>query len=884
MKQDAVARRDNWILLDFERPFAVCSEKNRFPLPICPPLMIQVADIQRYSIICLLVLSICLGGYAGEQSTASQTESRGLGSLKLVKIARAPLNRIIKGGVFALRVSVRNTGSRPAIGQLVGRIAGQTGEEDRRQIELAGGEQRDFDLQLRLSASFKDTSVNAIITLNAIENGREVLLQQGDEPLSQTLRVPVDDERFATAISLAQEPSQGPYWRWPHGEAYAPYELVVGTRIDSGLSRRCMTIGSEPWPLNSAEWQGIDSIIIGNPETLKDAAALTSVQYFLQRGGRVLVMLELVDTDVVRDLLVHGQQCETVDTVELNHFVMDVRSPIPFSLSDRTIDNDKPMRMKRVLQQGGRVTHSIDGWPAVVSMKVGDGELLLTTLECSAWLKIRAVHQVQDARYQANFTVPLWGGTLTNELNAIRLTEPIEAVEFSYPLELIGTPVVSRKLVGVVLIGFCVLLASVGGWNAFSGDLKRIGVLAPVLALISSVPLCMAAMWSRKDIPSMVSELQFIQFWPNGGGLMRGNAAVYLGASRSMDLVGKSDGYAIPSENIESGIRCITTTDFQNWRLGNTDWPPGTWRYKTEIGLPNESFSVTAKLTATGAELELPHGLPSQAEDIVVSFTPGSPSLGNLIDQNNRLLVDGKLPAEANRWTTASIVSDEQGRRASVYNELFLPLETRRVPPLRTLYFWTKLWPQSPSWNTDLERRGAALVAVPIELATPDVGSDVLIPYPLIKIEAQEGNIAVSNIFKYRTGYWAGEASMETKADLAFVLPQEVVPLAASAINIDWDIEAPKRTVKLIWSANDSPVMLVELTSPSIPWTGTIDDPRVMQDLSDGRLNLRIEVTNGDGLENSSQNSYVSWRIKHLRISVSGKTLARNNLVLPVKK
>ena len=382
----------------------------------------------------------------------------------------------------------------------------------------------------------------------------------------------------------------------------------------------------------------------------------------------------------------------------------------------------------------------------------------------------------------------------------------------------------------------------------------------------------------------MVSELQFIQFWPNGGGIMRGKAAVYLGASRSMDLVGKSDGFAIPSENIESGIRSITTTDFQNWLLRNTDWPPGTWRYKTEIGLPNESFTARAKLTAKGLELELPQGLPSQAEDTVVSFTSGSPSMGSLIDQNDRLLVDGNLPAEENRWTSASIVSDEQGRRASVYNALFRPSETRRVPPLRTLYFWTQLWPQSPSWKPSLERRGAALVAVPIELATPDVGSDVLIPYPLIKIEPQEGNIAISNILNYRTGYWADEASKEAKADLTFVLPPEVVPLAATSINIDWDIKAPKRTVKLIWSAKDSPVKLVELTSPSIPWKGTIDDPRVLQDLSDGRLNLRIEVTNGDSLENSSQNSYVSWRINHLRISVSGKTFPRNNLFLPVKK
>ena len=115
-------------------------------------------------------------------------------------------------------------------------------------------------------------------------------------------------------------------------------------------------------------------------------------------------------------------------------------------------------------------------------------------------------------------------------------------------------------------------------------------------------------------------------------------------------------------------------------------------------------------------------------------------------------------------------------------------------------------------------------------------------------------------------------------------MPPEVVPFSASSINIDWDIEAPKRIAKIVWSVNDSPVKLVELNNPSIPWSGIIVDPRVLQDLTDGRLDLRIEITNEPGMNNQSQNSYVSWRIKHLRISVSGETLPRNNLIEPAKK
>ena len=174
--------------------------------------MIQVAIVQQCVTSCLLVLSVCLQLQAAEPFQASKPESRSQGGLELVQINRVPWTRIRKGGVFSLKAVVRNAGSAPAVGQLVGRIAGQTGEEDRRQIELAAGEQKDFDLRLRISADFKNAKVDAIVTLNAIENGREVLLQKGDEPVSQTSTLPVDEELVATAITLAPEPPDGPYW------------------------------------------------------------------------------------------------------------------------------------------------------------------------------------------------------------------------------------------------------------------------------------------------------------------------------------------------------------------------------------------------------------------------------------------------------------------------------------------------------------------------------------------------------------------------------------------------------------------------------------------------------------------------------------------------
>ena len=828
-------------------------------------------------------MGVLCGAMELDSVAAARTEPAALAGLELVSLAKAPIARIKKRGMIALKAKVRNSGDSTATGQLVGRIAGQEEEEDRRQIELLPGEESIFDIHLRISAKTVSNPLSVSVTLNVIENGLEVILQKQNQPVAQTLTYQFDDELVATAIALTKEPEDVVFWRWPQAEAYASYELVTASRIDLGLSRRCLLLDNAPMPLSSVDWTGIETLVLGKPETLMDASAVAALQAFMQRGGHVLVMLDEVDTELVRPLMVDNQQCETIDTVELNHIVMEVNTPALLDLKDRTIDSDQALKLKRVLQQGGRVTHTIDGWPAVIFMRVGDGELILTALESKAWLRPRYA-QSTDTRSQANFTAPLWEGTVSSSLNSVKLDEPFEVDQAAYPIQMIGSPVVPRQWVGAILIGFCVLLGLAGIATAFAGDLRRIGLIAPAIALLSTLPLVYASTRTRSEIPPLSSELQFVQFWPNGGGLIRSKGAVYLNASRSMGLVGKSDGFAIPSENIESGVRSLLTKDFESWQLSNNDWPPGTWRYQSEVALSQGAYVAKSRLTEKGLEIDLPEGLPSTPEDLVVNFNPGSPSLVRSVVQDKRVLLDGELPADGNRWTSSAIVSDEQGRRAAVYTSHFSPSETRRSPTPRSLFFWTKRWPEAPNWNSPLDNRGAALVSVPIELTLPDAGSSVYIPYSLIKVEPQEGKMAVSTIYNYRTGYWAGESALDAVADMSFVLPPEAVPLEATAIHIDWDIEAPKRNAKLVWSSKNSPIDIVAMNSPSIPWRGTIDNPRVLKDLSDGRLDLSIEVTSDKSSDPSSQNSFITWKTKHLRISVSGKTLPRNNLVKPIAK
>ncbi|MEQ1827268.1 MAG: hypothetical protein ABL921_15030 [Pirellula sp.] len=786
----------------------------------------------------------------------------------------APQSRATPAGILTIRCAVSNPGSRTAIGYLVGRIDGQIGEEDRRRINLAGGEHKSVDIQIRLPKKLPEKPIDVTMTLNVMEDDREILVQNRDEPITRTLRLPIVKDHAITAIRMNDEPIEQVYWRWPPTQPFTTYEFVVATRLDASLSRSCVSLDHTPFPLNIADWNCLNTLVVATPKALEDAASMGMMQQFLQSGGRIWIMLDHIDTDLVRELLADDQQLETVDKVELNRLELVVADH-RFDVAERSIESDQAMSMKRVIQHGGKITHSVDGWPVAIWMPVGRGELLFTTLESSAWIIGRAKQSSKDPLFHATYAIPQWANTFAQHVHIPKPLPPLNLDKTTYPVDLIGNPVVSRSLVSFVLLSFCGCLIAMGLWRSAGRQLRWLGVTVPLLALAASVPLFAAAIFQRREIPSMVSALQMVQMDSRSGTIVRESAAVYTNEVSSMELIGNGDGSARPSDKIETGIRSITTEGFQKWRMTNPVWPTGTWRYRSELALPDQTALATSQLTEDGLLIELPKELGTPLEDIVIAMEPGGASLAKSLDGTRRILVDGELPAEGERWTTDTIVTDEQRRRATVYRELFEDKEFNWIPP-RTVCGWSPLWKQTPQWNADLERRGAAMVTLPLRVAVPEVGTKVRIPFGMIRTE-YSNSASPSVIFHQATGRFISESRLTTQTDLAFLLPQEAVPLEVTSIKIDWDVQAPKRTARLSCWIGGEEVQVALLNEPSIPYISTIRDPRILKDMEDGRLEMRINII-GDEVQ-LDQAGFITWQIKHLRLTVEGRTLPRNRLV-----
>ncbi|MFM2013869.1 MAG: hypothetical protein RLZZ396_2653 [Planctomycetota bacterium] len=783
--------------------------------------------------------------------------------------------------LIVVRCMVKNSAKEPLTGIVSARLAGNLTDDDRYQLSVPPEQTLTCELTVRPPLQLPESRLEVEASLYVLVDGKETLVVVGDQPAVR--KVPLFSPRkkipVVAATALGRELAPPLDWRWEKAVPLTTYELAMASRIDAELTKDCTGFDGLEFPTTQNDWKNIDVLMLAELAPLQDATTLSTLKSFLFSGGRIWVMLDSIDPQAIEPLLEPSQQIRTIDSVKLTGFQVETYGPSN-SQQSAQVELDDPVIFKRLMQQGGSVKHSIDGWPASIIMPVGRGELIITSLESSAWITPRKGQLSEDPFYRSDYELKPWAKNLVDTVQVKRGGSILPLKSLEYPLERIGNPVVSRGIVAGILLGFCTALIGMSLWRLTAKDAKAMGWIAPALAIGASLPMVYIAWSQKKDKPPMVSLFQLVQLESKSGATMKESAAVYLPQDTSMSLVSNSLGFASPDPKMETGIKTITTEDFGKWKMSNQAWPTGTWRYQTDVALPELQAVAQADFTQSGVRITLPSNLPSKVQDPVVAYVPGAPALGSSSSESE-ILVDGKYAAEGERWTLDAIVGDEQRRRTNIYKNI-LDSNDRSLTLSRTVLGWTDLFDQGPRWNTEIERRGVALVSMPLILSRPAPGSSVAIPFPFIDIKLAK-NANSSPIFLEGTGRWISQSSTPAETSLDFRLPDEVLPLSPTHIDFDWDLQIPRRKVKLSWfrSKDQSLVEIISFNGPSIPWKSTLTDPDLLEEFQDGLLTLRLEVAEDHGREVSEGQvvgSSIPWRIKHLRLQVRGTTLPSNPL------
>ncbi len=808
----------------------------------------------------------------------AQDQSTPPPGLRFFSFGRAIHGRLQPGGWLVLTITLQNTSSQTLNARAVATLSGLPDTQNARTLTLFPDTTETFELYVLVPQAIDQLKTAEVdVSLYQVEDGVERLLDVQGVPMRNNLKLQVEQTNNLAFTSLNDEPLPKFQWEWPFVEAFYNYEVIVASRVLSRNPRSMASFEHLQLPLTRMDWKDVGLMTISDSRFFEDAAAVETLSQFINDGGRAWFMLDEIPCHLVQPLLGQGNTCAEVDQIELNRFAVEVHSAaVDLLESDRLVDHDAPIVFKRVVHVGGTASHTIDGWPAAIWMKVGYGEVLLTTLASRGWL--RPGSESTEQQEFTRFRMTPWGLPLALEVHESRLEQPIsEAI--SYPLELVGNPVLPRHLVGMILLAFISLLVGVGVACFRLGELSKLGLYAPLLAMLAGGGLVLSSTWIRRDIPETVSRLQLIQVNQHGRtAAVREQSAVHLTASAAMNLVSQADGYAITDSAVQSGIKRFNVGDTRQWQLSNMAWPPGSWRYQSIQLVDTPPLVATGRLNVDGLTIDLPSELKA-FEDPVIGFSPGVPMIGKLEGQQIR--ADGSLMAEGERWISDTLISNEQRRRIDVYRKFF-DGDSRHLPPRRTLFGWSKPWDGAKWDNSNLTEVGSAMIGLPLRLLRPPVGQQVLIPAGLIQLRKDPREISQTSAFNSKTGKWSTDMGLGISSNVQFLLPPEVLPFRAESLSMELNIKAPHRQVRLTSRAvGRDPIEIVSLASPSVPWKGVITDPRILSDALDGTLDLSLEISERTDIgPDDSPSSVVTWQIDAFRASAIGTRLSEADQLL----
>ncbi len=839
---------------------------------------------------------------AQDNEKARQPERvRKTGPLRLAGITMAPFSRARAGYPLSIQAIISNDADNEQSGMVSARLDNVPNLQSTNRFTVPPHSKTIVEAYLMLPDDLAALStVDLNVSLRSPDAVDRVLVDDSGRPLIDTLKVPMDREKLFTAAITEDDPPALAEWDWPYESPRWDYEMFVAARVDSSHTRRILSISHSNLPHERLNWDTFDAIVISQDWPFRDLVAMNTMKRWIASGGRAWITLDSIDATSLQALLPDGMSCSVIDDIEMSRCVIDTSGHVTYAEADRTIETSEPVRMRRVIAQGGEVTHSVNGFPAAIWFRIGRGQVLVTTLGAAAWIRPRTVVRNSHPLFDHAFEMQPWAVQMVQRFYEIYVNRLSQAdKEIDYPVKLIGNPVLDRSFVMRIVLSFCgaLLLAGLVCWQR--GMLVHMGWIVPILSIVASVPILFAASTQRRDIADTSANLQLIEVNP-GSQIVQGqqwtatyNSSSYDGA---LDATGDVtlDWYG---NNQQSDMRRWAWLDFHHWQLHSSGWPTGIWKMSSRFDLPLAHYDIEATLDAKGLQVKLPEDLPVDLEDAVLEYVPGDPiPCGNVSRQKAVLIAESQLSSR-DSWLGSNIVNDEQARRDEVYRRTTARGIAFAYPSYPALLGWTPLWKVPLNWQPERSTRGSALVVLPVRLNPVASGTDVRVPHSVIRVETPQSIGSFSTAFFNTSGWWGDATSLPASVPIRFHLPSQACPLDVREIECQLQIRAPQRNVRVYarTDANADPIHKIRVADPGASHNGwkqvlskssplglerfTIQDKAVSELARSGSIDFIVDISNLPGLGvNEVSDQVAEWQVDFFRINVSGTVAQREEV------
>jgi hypothetical protein len=657
-------------------------------------------------------------------------------------------------------------------------------------------------------------------------------------------------------------------------------DLVLTARYQLDQAENMIYLTEELCPPSEEALDAVDQIIIADDRPLRDLAGLTAIRRWLHGGGRLWIMLDRVAPALCEALLGDEWGCQIVDRVTLAQVAYG--SPQSPGKLTNAVDFEIPVELVRVLANDVDVISTVDGWPAVMWINYGQGQLVLTAIGGDALVRRRTAEdrprRADGSRQTAYLPEPVLDD-LATQFFVHRNKLPIPAVATAtHVQEQVGYAIPSWSLVVGLLTGFTVVLGGLGIWLSRSGRLEQFAIGATAAAIVAGGALVGAGQATRHAVPPTTATLQFVQPIPGTNDVkITGTVGVFSPDSGEATVAGTQGGWVVPQTAATAGVaRRLVWTDIDNWQWEHLPQTPGL--HTSELH-QTRVMSVPSRATLTFNErgavgrLLLPEGI--QPSDAAVVTTTGR--IGVEIGAGGSLTAAADQVLSREQYLPASVLNDEQHRRSRLLQELFTSKEGLNFPTQPTLLFWSDAWLTGLQLLEPSRHTGSALVALPISIVRPPAGTEILIPWPLLPFRETSGPDQPTpvGLYNYRIRQWM-ERHEPMSTWLQFQVPPAALPLEAQSAKLVVQVNGPVGKLSVSGLRDGVAVPIHTWTDPVGTLTWNIDEPELLSLSREGQLKLRIAGGDPDRPEltahRSKDASHVSyWQIESLTLELRAR-------------
>ena len=656
-------------------------------------------------------------------------------------------------------------------------------------------------------------------------------------------------------------------------------DLLAAMRASQGLSRRTAFLRSDGVPTAAAALEPLHSLVLASDELDLSPLQLRSLRGWLIRGGRLWIPLDAVDPELPRELLGDAWTPVRIDEVALTRVAL--RGPregrdAPDDV--REVQSDTPWTLQRYTPGDAEVTHRVGDWPAVMRLRVGKGEVFLTTLSADAWVDAMSREEREAAenstlgvkaspplaRFAAAFYAQPGGGVLN--------PQPTEQAAGdramrSFAAERIGYDVMPRGPMVMLLVTLPVLLLGAAVWLQRRHRLEAVGIVGVSAAVVLAGVVLIAGSIHAGRVPRTLASLQQVNVSTEPPiASTRSHLALYS-PSRERGTIRGRGGVAWPdSDALRGELARMIWSDADRWRWDGIEAPA-----KAILGLEHMRTLDTPQPTAATAAFA-PQGLAGRIapgrftgiEDAVLATPSGVLPLA--LEADGRFTAPADTPPWPGGYIRGATLSQTQQRRQRIYERL-LRSSTHGDGP--TLLAFADAVELDVTLSTEARRVAEAIVSWPLTLERPEPGQAIRVPAALVRaqpLSRLRGAGVMGSLYNPATGKWI---STSTPADLAvrFTAPEAVVPLELRSATLWLDLDAPG------WD--------VEIATPS---DGSM---RTLATLRGPRGRTRVELDAGDGLEldeageavvvirvkpQPADTSMSQWQLHQVGLSLTGET------------